>query len=173
MTLTHVRTTQHLPLASFFPFGLGSLAPQGPHPLTVLLWYLLISCHAQEVEAVVPGLCEIQGPQTAPYSPPRTGNLWLPTARTPPRQHRDCRAVSLIHTPRAPELWWGMVISLTPILPHTRHPTDTYTGLNILLHIRNAPQCQRQTLPQSKRLQNNFLSKWSQETSWSSHSNTK
>jgi hypothetical protein len=42
-----------------------------------------------------------------------------------------------------------------------------------LLHTGNAPQCQRQTLPQSKGLENNFPSKWSQETSWGSHSNIK
>jgi exonuclease III len=32
-----------------------------------------------------------------------------------------------------------------------------------LLHKGNAPQCQRQTLPQSKGLENNFPRKWSQE----------
>ena len=36
---------------------------------------------------------------------------------------------------------------------------------------RNPPQGQNQTLPQSKRLENNFPSKWSEEISWSSHSN--
>ena len=40
-----------------------------------------------------------------------------------------------------------------------------------MLHTGNTPQWQRQTLPQSKSLENNFPSKWSQETSWSSHSN--
>ena len=35
----------------------------------------------------------------------------------------------------------------------------------------NPPQGKRQTLPQSKRVKNNFLSKWYEETSWSSHSN--
>jgi hypothetical protein len=35
----------------------------------------------------------------------------------------------------------------------------------------NTPQGKGQTLPQSKRLENNFPSKWSQETRWSSHSN--
>ena len=35
-----------------------------------------------------------------------------------------------------------------------------------MLHAGNSPQAERQTLPQSKRLENNFLSKWSQETSW-------
>jgi hypothetical protein len=39
------------------------------------------------------------------------------------------------------------------------------TGPNILLHTGNPPQGQRQTLPQSKRLENNFQSKWSQERS--------
>jgi hypothetical protein len=34
-----------------------------------------------------------------------------------------------------------------------------------LLHTGNIPQLQRQTLPQIKRLENNFPSKWSQETS--------
>jgi hypothetical protein len=46
---------------------------------------------------------------------------------------------------------------------------DAKTGLVILLHTGNPPQ--RQTLPQSKILENNFSSKLSQETSWSSHSN--
>ena len=40
-----------------------------------------------------------------------------------------------------------------------------------MLHTGNTLQCQRQTLPQSKRLENSFPSKWSQETSWSSHAN--
>jgi hypothetical protein len=35
-----------------------------------------------------------------------------------------------------------------------------------LLYTGNAPQCQRHILPQSKRLENNSPSKWSQETSW-------
>jgi hypothetical protein len=35
----------------------------------------------------------------------------------------------------------------------------------------NPSQGKRQTLPQSERLENNFSSKWSEETSWSSHSN--
>ena len=34
----------------------------------------------------------------------------------------------------------------------------------------NPSQGKRQTLPQSERLENNFPSKWSEETSWSSHS---
>ena len=38
-----------------------------------------------------------------------------------------------------------------------------------MLHIGNPPQGQRQIVPQSKRLENNFLSKQSKETSWSSH----
>jgi hypothetical protein len=42
-----------------------------------------------------------------------------------------------------------------------------------LLHTGNPPHGQRQTLCQSKRLENNFPSKWYQETSWSSHSNIK
>jgi hypothetical protein len=46
------------------------------------------------------------------------------------------------------------------------------TGPNILEHTGNPPQGQRQTLPQSKRLENIFPSKWSEETSWNSHSNT-
>jgi hypothetical protein len=37
-----------------------------------------------------------------------------------------------------------------------------------LLHTGNLPKGQRQTLPQFKRLENNFPSKWSEETSWSS-----
>ena len=48
----------------------------------------------------------------------------------------------------------------------------TQTGHNILLHTGNPPQGKRQTLlPQSERLENNFPSKWSKETSRSSHSN--
>jgi hypothetical protein len=46
----------------------------------------------------------------------------------------------------------------------------TQTGTNILLLIGNPSQGKRQILPQSKRLENNFPSKWSEETSWSSHS---
>ena len=37
-----------------------------------------------------------------------------------------------------------------------------------MLHTGNPPQGQRQTLPQTKRLENNFPSKRSEETSWSS-----
>ena len=48
-----------------------------------------------------------------------------------------------------------------------------YTGPNILLHTGNPPQGQRQTLTQSKRLENNFPNKWSEEKSWNSHSNIK
>jgi hypothetical protein len=40
-----------------------------------------------------------------------------------------------------------------------------------LLLTGNPLQGKRQTLPQSKRLEINFPSKWSKETSWSSHSN--
>jgi hypothetical protein len=47
----------------------------------------------------------------------------------------------------------------------------TQTGLNILLLTGNPSQGKRQTLPQSERLENNFLSKWSKETRWRSHSN--
>ena len=41
-----------------------------------------------------------------------------------------------------------------------------------MLYTGNSPQWQKQTLPQSQRLEieNNFPRKWSQETSWSSHS---
>jgi hypothetical protein len=42
-----------------------------------------------------------------------------------------------------------------------------------LLHTGNPPQGQRQTLLQNKRLENNFPSKQSKETSCSSHSNIK
>jgi hypothetical protein len=45
------------------------------------------------------------------------------------------------------------------------------TGTNILLFTGNPPQGKGQSLRQSKRLENNFPSKWSEETSWSSHSN--
>jgi exonuclease III len=47
----------------------------------------------------------------------------------------------------------------------------TLTEPNNLLHTGNPPQGQRHTLPQSKRLENSFPSKQSEETSWSSHSN--
>jgi hypothetical protein len=40
-----------------------------------------------------------------------------------------------------------------------------------LLLTWNPPQGQRQKLPQSKRLENNVASIWSQETNWSSHCN--
>jgi hypothetical protein len=40
-----------------------------------------------------------------------------------------------------------------------------------LLLTGNPYQGKRQTLPQRERLENNFPSKWSEETSWSSHSN--
>jgi exonuclease III len=36
---------------------------------------------------------------------------------------------------------------------------------------RNPKQGKRETLPQNERMKNNFHSKWSEETSWSSHSN--
>jgi hypothetical protein len=39
-----------------------------------------------------------------------------------------------------------------------------------LLLTGNQSQGKRQTLPQSERLENNFPSKWSEETSWNSHS---
>jgi hypothetical protein len=39
-----------------------------------------------------------------------------------------------------------------------------------LLLTGNPPQGKRQTLPQSKRLENNFPSKWSKESSWSTDS---
>jgi hypothetical protein len=47
----------------------------------------------------------------------------------------------------------------------------TETGPNILLLTGNPSQEKRQTLPLSERLENNFPSKWSEETSWSSHCN--
>ena len=43
-------------------------------------------------------------------------------------------------------------------------------GPNILLLTGNPSQGKRQTQPQNERLENNFSSKWSEETSWSSHS---
>jgi hypothetical protein len=49
----------------------------------------------------------------------------------------------------------------------------TQTGPNILLLTGNPSQGKRQTLTQNERLENNFPSKWSEETSWSSHSNFK
>jgi hypothetical protein len=42
---------------------------------------------------------------------------------------------------------------------------------NILLLTGNPSQGKRQTLPQNERLENNFLSNWSEETKWNSHSN--
>jgi hypothetical protein len=45
------------------------------------------------------------------------------------------------------------------------------TGHNILLLTGNPAHRQTQTLPQSERQENIFPSKWSEETSWSSHSN--
>jgi hypothetical protein len=56
----------------------------------------------------------------------------------------------------------------SPIKKHRL--TDWLCKLKILLHTGNPPQGQSQTLPQG-RLENNFPSKWSQETSWSRHSN--
>jgi exonuclease III len=47
----------------------------------------------------------------------------------------------------------------------------TQTGPNILLLTGNTSQGKRQTLPQSEKMENNFSSTWSEETSWSSHSN--
>jgi hypothetical protein len=47
----------------------------------------------------------------------------------------------------------------------------TQTGPNILLLTGNPSQGKRQTLPQSERLENNFPSKWSEETLWSRNSN--
>ena len=41
----------------------------------------------------------------------------------------------------------------------------TQTGPNILLLTGNPPQGKGQTLPQSERLENNFPSTWSEETS--------
>jgi hypothetical protein len=46
----------------------------------------------------------------------------------------------------------------------------TQTEHNILLLTEFPPQGQRQTIPQNERLENNYPSKWSQETSWISHS---
>jgi exonuclease III len=47
----------------------------------------------------------------------------------------------------------------------------TQTGPNILLLTGNPSQGKRKTLPQNERLEKKFPSKWSEETSWSSHSN--
>jgi exonuclease III len=47
----------------------------------------------------------------------------------------------------------------------------TQTGPNILLLTGNPSQGKRQTLPQSERLENNFPSKWYEETSCCSYSN--
>ena len=47
----------------------------------------------------------------------------------------------------------------------------TQTGPNILLLTENPSQAKGQALPQSERMENNFRSKWSKETNWSSHSN--
>jgi hypothetical protein len=47
----------------------------------------------------------------------------------------------------------------------------TQTVHNILLLTGNPSQGKRQTQPQNERLENNFSSKWSEETSWSSNSN--
>jgi hypothetical protein len=49
--------------------------------------------------------------------------------------------------------------------------TQRLTGPNILLLTGNPSQGKRQTLPQNEMLENYFPSKWSEETSWSSHSN--
>jgi exonuclease III len=46
-----------------------------------------------------------------------------------------------------------------------------HTGPNILLLTGNPTQGKGQTLAQSERVENNFSSKWSKETSWSSHPN--
>jgi hypothetical protein len=59
----------------------------------------------------------------------------------------------------------------SPIKRHNRLVTQT--GPNILLLTGNTSQGKRQTLPENERLENNFPSKWSEETSWSSHSNIK
>jgi hypothetical protein len=46
-------------------------------------------------------------------------------------------------------------------------------GPNILLLTGNPSQGKRQTQPQNERLENDFPSKLSEATSWSSHSNIK
>jgi hypothetical protein len=57
--------------------------------------------------------------------------------------------------------------SIPPIKRH-RLTDRLITQPNILLQTGNPPQRQRETIPQSKRLENNCPSKWSEETSWSS-----
>jgi hypothetical protein len=59
----------------------------------------------------------------------------------------------------------------SPIKKHRLTHSLYKTGPNILLLTGNPIQGKRQTVPQNERLENNILSKWSEETSWSSHSN--
>jgi hypothetical protein len=61
----------------------------------------------------------------------------------------------------------------SPIQIHKLTDWRTQTGPNVLLLTGNPSQGKRQTLLPSERLENNFPSKWSEGTSWSSHSNTK
>ena len=58
-----------------------------------------------------------------------------------------------------------------PIKKPQTNRLATQKGPNILLLTGNPSEGKRQTLPQNKRLENNFPSKWSEETSWNSHSN--
>ena len=55
--------------------------------------------------------------------------------------------------------------------PIKRYRLAIKTGPNSLLLTGNPSQGKRQTLSQSERLENNFPSKWSEEISWSNHSN--
>jgi hypothetical protein len=64
------------------------------------------SCDSQELEPVISGFCEAQGPSSAsPSYPLKTGVPWLHTARCPPGRLGEYAAVPCVHPSRAPELW--------------------------------------------------------------------
>jgi hypothetical protein len=107
--------------------------PWGPHQFSALPRCPATSYDAQELEPVVPGLCEAQGPRTAPSPLLRTGVLWLPTARHPPSSVESMHTAhsSLLCLPAQSS--WALVgcrssLLLLYLFPLTQCPADTTVG---------------------------------------------
>jgi hypothetical protein len=93
-----------LPLP-LLPLALGLTEPPPvPPPFSALPQCLAMSYDTWELEPVIPGLHEAQGPRTAPSPPLWTGVPWLPTARHPPNSMKSTCSptpMSAVQCPRA------------------------------------------------------------------------
>jgi len=112
-----------LPLP-LLPLALGLTEPPPvPPPFSALPQCLAMSYDTWELEPVIPGLHEAQGPRTAPSPPLWTGVPWLPTARHPPNSMKSTCSPTPMSARPVPPSFDRTWVPLTPLFSHSQHPT--------------------------------------------------